>query len=47
MVLIKQYNLKTGLNLFGYKGEKSEKQFTQLHDMETFIPMDSKKLKKQ
>ena len=48
MVLIQQYNLKTGLNLFGDGGEKiATKELKQLQDMETFIPMDYIELSKQ
>ena len=48
MVLIQQYNLKIGLNLFVDKGEKEvTKELTQLYNMETFIPMYYTKLTKQ
>ena len=45
LVLLNQHNLKKGLKLFGLPGEKAvTKELQQLHDMETYIPMDPKKL---
>ena len=46
--MIQQYNLKTGLKLFEDKCEKDvTKELTQLHDMETSIPMDPTKITKK
>ena len=42
VALVQTYNLKQGLKLFGKRAEDATtKEFTQLHDTESFIPMDA------
>ena len=39
--MIKQFRLIAGLKRFGERGEQAAtNELTQLHDMNTFIPMD-------
>ena len=45
VALVQTYSLAQGLKLFGSKAEEATtKELTQLHDMETFIPVDGNKL---
>ena len=45
VILIHQYNLKKGIELFGYKAEDAGmKELQQIHDMDVNVPMDPKEL---
>ena len=45
VILIHQYNLKKGLELFGEKGELATvKELKQIHDMGTYVPFEAGKL---
>ena len=42
-VIMAQHSLKAGLKRFGVKGSKAiTNDISQLHDMKTFFPMDTK-----
>ena len=46
-IMIQQYNLKKGLRIFVERVKKAVKtESTQLHEMETFIPIDTNKITK-
>ena len=43
--MIHQYNLRKGLELFGDKAEAATvKELSQIHEMGTYVPLDSGKL---
>lgn len=45
VALAQTYNLKQGLKLFGKRAEAATtKEFTQLHETESFVPLDAKSL---
>ena len=45
VMLIHQYNLKKGIELFGDKAEDAVmKELQQIHDMDVYVPMDPKEL---
>jgi hypothetical protein len=45
VILLHQYNLKKGLELFGEKGELATvKELKQIHDMGTYVPLEAGKL---
>ena len=47
-VILTQYSLKAGMSKFRQDAENAvSKDLRQLHDMETFIPLDPGKLTKQ
>ena len=48
VVLVEQYNMKKGLELFGDRGEKEvTKELQNIHDMNTYKPMDASMLSYQ
>ena len=48
VILIHQYNLKKGLELFGDKAELTTvKELKQIHDMGTYVPMNPKELTRE
>ena len=48
LIMIHHYTLKKGLELYGDKAEKATvKEFTQIHDMDTYTPMDASKLTRE
>ena len=48
VVLVEQYNMKKGLELFGDRGEKEvTKELQKIHDMNTYKPMDASMLSYQ
>ena len=45
VILVQQYNLKKGLELFGDRAEvATTKELQQIHDFGTYIPQDAKEL---
>ena len=45
VAMLQSFSLKSGLNLYGEAGEKAvNKVLQQLHDMDTYKPMDPNKL---
>ena len=45
VVLVEHYNMKKGLELFGEQGDKAvTKEIQNIHDMNTYKPMDASKL---
>ena len=43
VVLVQQYNMRKGLELFGYRSEEAtNNELQQIHDFGTYIPMDAK-----
>ena len=45
VAMIQKFSLKKGLNKFGTRGENSvTKYLNQLHDMQTYFPLESKTL---
>ncbi len=45
LIMANQYSLKKGVELFGNPGEVAAiKELRQIHDMETYTPMDPKNL---
>ena len=48
VAMIQKFSLKKGLNKFGTRGENSvTKYLNQLHDMQTYFPLESKTLTKE
>ena len=48
LVLVEHYNMKKGLELFGERGDKAvTKELQNIHDMNTYDPMDASKLSYQ
>ena len=48
LIMIHQYTLNKGLELYGDKAEKATvKEFTQIQDMDTYTPMDASKLTRE
>ncbi len=48
LIMAHQYSMKKGIKLFGEKIEKATlKEIKQIHDMDTYTPMDSTKLTKE
>ena len=48
VVLVQQYNLKNGLELFGDRAEEATKnELQQIHDFGTYIPMNANSLSRQ
>ena len=47
VILVQQYNLKKGLELFGDRAEAATtKELQQIHDFGTYVPQDAKELSK-
>ena len=47
LIMAHQYTLKNGLELFGEKAEEAAiKELKQIHDMDTYTPIDPKILSK-
>ena len=45
VIMIQQYNLRKGLELFGDKAETAAvKELSQIHEMGTYVPLDAGKL---
>ena len=45
VILVQQYNLKKGLELFGDRAEAATtKELQQIHDFGTYVPQDAKEL---
>ena len=48
LILVQQYYLKKGLELFGKRAEEANtKELQQIHDFGTYIPQDAKLLSRE
>ena len=48
VVLVQQYNMRKGLELFGDQSEESTKnELQQINDFDTYIPMDAKSFSRE
>ena len=48
MILVQQYNLNKGLDLFGERAEEATtKELQQIHDFGTYIPQDEEFLSRE
>ena len=48
VIMVQQFSLKAGINKFGDRAKEAvTKELTQLHDMETYVPMDPDKMTPQ
>ena len=48
LVMVQQYSIKKGVELFGERAEAATlKELTQLHDMDTYVPLFAGDLTKE